>query len=145
MNMIKTKPLKIKEVTRKWYLLDGRDRVLGRLAVEISKLLMGKNEVRYVNYLDLGHCVVVTNIGKIKITGAKEKDKTYYRYSGYPGGLKKETYEKLFLRRPTEVLRKAVLGMLPDNKFRAPRLARLHLYVSDKIPQKVVFANVEGK
>lgn len=137
-----TKPVKQKEVVRKWYQLDAAGRVLGRLAVEVSTLLMGKNEVRYVTYLDLGHHVVVTNVGKIKVTGGKEKDKTYYRYSGYPGGLKKETYGKLFSRRPTEVLRKAVDGMLPDNKLKDKRLSRLHLYVDDKISQKVKFTEI---
>lgn len=132
----------MKEVKREWYLLDAENQILGRLAEKIAKLLMGKSKVTQYPNLDSGDCVVVTNIKGLKVSGGKEEKKVYYRYSGYPGGLKSETYGKLFSRKPEDVLRIAVKGMLPANKLLSERLARLHIYKDDKFPQKVKFANI---
>ncbi len=140
-----TKATRQKEIVRLWYAFDAEGQVLGRLAVTVAKLLMGKNKTNLVTYLDGGDSVAVFNLTKIKVTGGKEKKKSYFRYSGYPGGLKEETYEKLFARRPLEVFRKAVFGMLPGNKLRDPRLARLHLYPGSDFPKKVKFVNLEIK
>lgn len=140
-----TKAVRKKEVIRKWYCFDAEGQTLGRLAVVVTKLLLGKDKTNLVNYLDSGDMVVVYNLEKIKVTGGKEKKKVYFSYSGYPGGLKRETYEKLFARRPLEVFRKAVFGMLPDNKLRAGRLDRLHLYADADFPRKVKFVNLEVK
>jgi len=137
-----TAPLKMREVKREWHLLDADNQVLGRLAEKIAKLLMGKNKVTQYPNLDSGDCVVVTNIKGVKVSGGKEEKKVYYRYSGYPGGLKSETYGKLFSRKPEDVLRIAVKGMLPENKLLSERLARLHIYKDDKYPQKVKFVNI---
>lgn len=136
-----TKQIREKEIVRKWYLLNADGQAVGRLAVLAAKLLMGKNQVGRSPYLDSGQFVVVINIGKIKISGGKEKKKIYYRYTGYPGGLRQEKYSALFARRPGEVLRRAVIGMLPDNKLRAGRLTRLFIYQDDKYPQQVTFIN----
>lgn len=140
-----TKATRQKDLVRFWYAFDAEGQVLGRLAVTVAKLLMGKNKTNLVTYLDGGDSVAVFNLTKIKVTGGKEKKKSYFRYSGYPGGLKEETYEKLFARRPLEVFRKAVFGMLPNNKLRDPRLARLHLYPGPDFPKKVKFVNLEVK
>lgn len=136
-----TKQIKEKEIVRKWYLYDAAGQALGRLAVTVAKSLMGKNQVSRSPYLDSGQFVVVINAGKIKISGGKEKKKIYYRYTGYPGGLRQEKYAALFARRPEKVLRQAVFGMLPDNKLRAGRLKRFFIYQDDKYPQKAIFVN----
>lgn len=136
-----TKQIKEKEIVRKWYLYDAAEQALGRLAVTVAKSLMGKNQVGRSPYLDSGQFVVVISAGKIKISGGKEKKKIYYRYTGYPGGLRQENYAALFARRPEKVLQHAVWGMLPDNKLRAGRMKRLFIYLDDKYPQKVAFVN----
>lgn len=137
-----TKQQKEKEIIRRWYFYDARGQALGRLAVKIAKMLMGKNQVGRSLYLDNGHFVVVINTGQIKVGGGKEKKKIYYRYTGYPGGLRRESYADLFVRRPDKVLRLAVAGMLPENKQKAMQLRRLFIYPEDKYPQKVKFANL---
>jgi len=110
---------------RETYIIDASDKVLGRLATQISILLQGKNKVDFAPHKDIGGIVIVKNVDKIKITGRKAKQKKYYHHSGYLGGLKEVPFEKIFERKPAEVLRKAVLGMLPKNKLRAKRIKRL--------------------
>ena len=104
---------------RKTHTIDATDKVLGRLAVEIALLLRGKQKADFAPYKDIGDIVIVKNVAKLKFTGRKAKQKKYYRHSGYLGGLKEITLEKLFEKNPEEVLRKAVFGMLPKNKLRA--------------------------
>jgi len=132
---MKTKYVRQEDVERAWYLVDASDKVLGRLATRIASLLKGKGKVSYSHHVDVGDGVVVINSGKIKVTGKKPEQKVYKRFSGYPGGLKLETYESLFKRRPPEVLRHAVKGMLPKNKLGKRMMKRLRVYADDKHDQ----------
>lgn len=119
---------------RLWHLIDAKDQILGRAATKIARLLTGKDKVEYVPYLDVGDHVVVINAKEVAVTGKKEEQKVYYRYSGYPGGLKKETLRELRERRPEEIIRRAVKGMLPKNKLQKPMLRRLHIYAGGEHP-----------
>lgn len=123
-----TNVLSAKEIKRAWHIMDAKDRILGRLAVEAANKLSGKGKVSFVPYLDNGDFVVVTNATKVKITGNKFKDKKYVRHSGYPGGLKVETYSKLMNRKPQEIIHHAVKGMLPKNKLGKKMITRLKIY-----------------
>ena len=123
-----TKSISAKTFVRNWRLFDADQKVLGRLASEIASSLIGKHRVDYVDYLDMGDEVVVVNAPKVVVTGSKAINKTYDSFSGYPGGLRKISYEKMNEKRPGEVLRHAISGMLPKNKLRDKRLARLHIY-----------------
>jgi len=105
--------------------IDATNKSLGRLATEIARFLIGKHKPNYVPYKDLGDRVVVKNIGKLKIFPNKLKQKKYYHYTGYPGGLKVKTLEELFSKNPAEVLRRAVYNMLPKNKLRKERMKKL--------------------
>jgi len=107
--------------------IDAKGKILGRLASKIATLLIGKKQPDYLPYQNKEYFVIVKNVDKIKFTGQKTKQKIYYHYSGYPGGLKKISLEKLFKERPAEVLKRAVLGMLPKNKLRAKRIKRLKI------------------
>ena len=123
-----------KEIKRDWHLIDGKGKVVGRLASEISLILQGKIKVGYSPNLDCGDYVVVTNSEKVKLTGRKMDKKLYIRHSGYPGGFKQETAREAFEKHPERVLYKAVLGMLPDNKLKAERIKRLKLVVGSDNP-----------
>jgi len=127
-----TKPVKLKEIIRGWQLVDVSGRVLGRVAPEISRFLQGKNKTNYVFYLDTGDYVVVINAKKIVITGRKSQTKIYTRYSGYPGGLKTINFSSLLEKNPGIIIKNAVSGMLPKNKFRDERL-KDYLYFRMKI------------
>lgn len=131
---MKTKIVKKSEIKRKWYLLDAKELVLGRLASKISGLLMGKAKTNYVSYLDMGDYVVVINAAQIKITGRKAEQKKYYRHSGHPGGFREIVFAKQILKDPRKIIRHAVAGMLPKNKHQDPRLARLKIFADDKHP-----------
>lgn len=134
--MSKTYATKADDIDRQWYLFDAEGEVLGRIASKIAPLLIGKNKPNYAPYLDLGDHVVVINAEKFRVTGEKEKDKIYYRHSGRPGHLKEETLGDLRRRRPEEVIRRAVRGMLPKNRLRDGRMARLHLYAGPEHPHQ---------
>jgi len=123
---------KISEIKKEWHLIDADGEVLGRLAVKIAQLLMGKNKSYFVPYLDCGDYVVVVNAEKIKLTGDKKRKKVYYRHSGYPGGFKEITFQQQFAKDPTKIIYQAVSGMLPKNKLRDKRLARLKIFVGKK-------------
>ena len=125
----KTRATKAKEIKRDWHLINAQGQILGRLAVNIAALLMGKNKPVLVPYLDGGDYVVVINAAKIEVTGRKHDNKLYYRHSGYPGGFKKVTFSQQMAKDPTEIIRQAVEGMLPKNKLRDQRLARLKIFV----------------
>jgi len=126
-------------IKRSWHLVDAKDQILGRVATKIARLLTGKDKVEYVPYLDGGDHVVVVNAKEVAVTGKKEKQKTYYRYSGYPGGLKAETLRELRERRPEEILRRAVKGMLPKNKLQKSMLKRLYIFTNSEHPYKEKF------
>lgn len=126
-----TKSIKAKDIERKWHIIDAKGKVLGRLSTEIAVLLIGKSKVNYVDYLDCGDEIVVINAKEIVLTGKKAHTKTYDSFSGYPGGLSKISFEHMMARKPGEVIRHAVSGMLPKNKLRDKRLARLHVFAAD--------------
>lgn len=131
-----TKPVSEKEIKRDWLEIDVSDKVLGRVVPKIAYFLQGKHKVNYVPYLDMGDYVVVVNAKKIKVTGDKLEEKIYTRYSGYPGGLKKIKLRELLEKNPKEVIRHAVLGMLPKNKLRKKRITRLYVFEEVNHPYK---------
>ena len=129
-----TRPISETEISRIWHLIDAKDQILGRCAPEIATLLQGKNKRSHVPYLDIGDNVIVVNADLIKVTGKKNTQKIYDRYSGYQGGRKTLTYKEMMIKDPTKVIREAVSGMLPKNKLRDPRLSRLHIYKGAEHP-----------
>jgi large subunit ribosomal protein L13 len=129
-----TKPERQEDIKRKWHLVDMSDKVLGREATNIASLLIGKHKINYVPYLDSGDYVVVINASKVKVTGKKRKEKVYTYYSGYPGGLKEVKYEELSKKKPAEIVRHCVSGMLPKNKLRKRRITRLYIYADENHP-----------
>ncbi len=129
-----TKPVSSKQISRKWHIIDCEGQILGRLTNQVATLLQGKHKANYVPYLDMGDNVVIINAKKIGITGKKADDKVYQYYSGYPGGQKEVSYATMMERRPEEIIRHAVSGMLPKNKLRDRRLARLYIYPDEKHP-----------
>ncbi|KKS84616.1 MAG: 50S ribosomal protein L13 [Candidatus Gottesmanbacteria bacterium GW2011_GWA1_43_11] len=131
-----TKPTSIKSISRSWHLVDVKGQVLGRAATQIATKLTGKSKPVFVRNLDCGDYVVVVNAKAIVVTGKKLDDKEYTSYSGYPGGIRKESLTHLQERRPVEVVRRAVSGMLPKNKLRAPLLKRLYIYAGSDHPYK---------
>nr|MBU1328125.1 50S ribosomal protein L13 [Candidatus Omnitrophota bacterium] len=123
-----------KEIDRKHYLIDAENQILGRLAVKAAMFLSGKRKVSYTSNVDNGDFVVVVNAAKIAVTGDKLKAKTYTSFSGYPGGLKIKTLERVLKTRPTEVIRHAVKGMLPKNKLGSRMITRLKIYAGSEHP-----------
>ena len=118
----------------KWYLVDASGKVLGRLASQIAKYLRGKHKPEYTPHADAGDYVVVINAAQIKVTGNKEKEKVYYDHSGYPGGLKETTFEKLHEKDPTRIIERAVKGMLPRNPLGRAMLRKLKVYAGSEHP-----------
>jgi len=125
---------KVLSSLRKWHLIDAQGQILGRLSVKIATLLSGKNKITYTPNIDDGDCVVVINGGGFAVSGKKEKNKYYYRYTGYPGGLRSEALHDLRVRRPEEIIRRAVSGMLPRNRLHDRRLARLFIFKGNEHP-----------
>lgn len=128
MNNGATRSTKISDVTREWHMVDLAGKTLGRIATDIAKLLIGKSKPYFVRNLDCGDFVVAINAKDIKVTGKKDEQKIYYRYSGYPGGLRKETLAELKERIPEKVIEFAVKGMLPQNRLRDKMLGRLFVF-----------------
>ena len=122
------------EVERKWYVIDAEGLTLGRLATEIARVLRGKNKPQYTPHVDVGDFVVVVNADGVVVTGKKAEQKVYRRHSGYPGGLKTTSYERMMERRPTEVLRKAVYGMMPKNRLARRQMRKLKIYAGSEHP-----------
>ena len=133
---MKTYSAKPGEITREWYVVDAEGQTLGRLATQIADVLRGKRKPVYTPHVDTGDFVVVVNAEKIAVTGNKLDDKMYYRHSGYPGGLKERPLREQLDRRPTEVLRKAVKGMLPKNKLAAAQIGKLKIYEGPEHPHE---------
>ena len=123
-----TKATKSSEIKRAWHLVDVGGKILGRSATTIATLLMGKGKPYFVRTLDCGDYVVVINAKEVKVSGKKEQDKEYYRYSGYPSGLKKERLEHMRVRKPEEIVKHAVAGMLPQNRLKDRMLTRLYIF-----------------
>jgi large subunit ribosomal protein L13 len=122
------------EVERRWYVVDAEGQTLGRLATEIARILRGKNKPQYTPHVDTGDFVVVVNAEKVVVTGKKAEQKVYRRHSGYPGGLKETSYEQMMERRPTEILRRAVKGMMPKNRLARQQLRKLKIYAGPEHP-----------
>ena len=133
---MKTYSAKAGEITREWYLVDAEGKTLGRLATQIADRLRGKGKPQYTPHVDTGDFVIVVNAEKIAVTGKKLDDKIYYRHSGYPGGLRKRTLREQLERRPTEVLRKAVKGMLPRNRLGRAQITKLKIYAGPEHPHE---------
>jgi len=129
--MIKTFSPKAKDLTRKWYLLDASEQPLGRLATAAARLLIGKDKPTQSPHFDGGDYVVVINAASLKTQPNKMQRKTYYRHSGFPGGLHKRSLAEQVNLNPSKVIEHAIRGMLPDNKLRDPRLKRLKVYVDE--------------
>jgi large subunit ribosomal protein L13 len=134
--MMKTWNAKPGEVERRWYLVDADGKTLGRLATRIADALRGKDHPQYTPHVDTGAFVVVVNAEKIAVTGKKLDDKRYYRHSGYPGGIRSRTLREELERRPTEVIRKAVKGMLPRNRLARAQLTKLKVYAGPEHPHE---------
>jgi len=132
--MQKTWNAKPGELQRRWYLVDAEGKTLGRLATQIADLLRGKGKPQYTPHVDTGDFVIVVNAEKIAVTGKKLDEKLYYRHSGYPGGLRSRTLREQLERRPTEVLRKAVKGMLPKNRLARQQINKLKIYPGPEHP-----------
>ncbi|MBF8250083.1 MAG: ribosomal protein [Candidatus Levybacteria bacterium] len=128
MNQQMTTPTKLSEIKRSWHLFDVGGKTLGRVSSEIATVLMGKSKPYFVSNLDCGDYVVVINAATVKVSGKKELLKKYSRNSGYPGGYREETLMELRKRNPTDIIRFAVMGMLPQNKLQDRMLTRLFIF-----------------
>lgn len=125
---MKTYSAKPTDVERKWYVIDAAEAPLGRLSTQVATLLTGKGKPQFTKHIDCGDFVIVINTDNLVVTGNKMEDKMYYRHSGFPGGLKEAQLKEKMAKDSTEVIFKAVRGMLPVNKLRDGRLARLKIY-----------------
>jgi len=133
---VKTYAVKASEIERQWWLVDASDQTLGRLATRIATLLEGKHKATYSPHLDSGDHVVVVNAAKVKVTGNKLMQKTYYRHSNYPGGLKEESLQALMARKPEIVVERAVKGMLPQNRLGRAMFKKLKVYAGADHPHQ---------
>ena len=131
---MKTYSTKPSEIKREWHVIDASDKILGRLSTQAANLLMGKHKPTFSRNLDTGDFVVILNADKVRVTGNKAKQKLYYRHSGYPGGLKSISLEKMMQTNPTRVVEHAVKGMLPHNRLGAKIVKKLKVYTGDTHP-----------
>jgi large subunit ribosomal protein L13 len=131
---MKTYAAKASEVQREWRVVDADGATLGRLATQVATILRGKHRAMFSPSLDTGDPVIIVNAAKIKVTGKKLTDKMYVRHSGYPGGFRAENLERLLSRRPEEVIRRAVRGMLPQNRLGEQMMRKLHVYAGSEHP-----------
>ena len=133
---MKTYTAKPKEIEQRWYVVDAEGQTLGRLATRIADTLRGKRKPQYTPHVDTGDFVVVVNAEKVAVTGKKLEQKRYYRHSGYPGGLRSRTLAEQLERRPTEVIRTAVKGMLPRNRLARRQITKLKVYAGPTHPHE---------
>lgn len=129
---MKTYQPKQKEVKRDWHQIDAKGQILGRMATEVVGYLMGKHKPGYSTHMDVGDFVEVENASEVKVTGNKEAQKVYFGHSGYPGGFKEVAFSKLKKEQPEKIIQLAVKRMLPDNRLRDKRMARLKVYAKGK-------------
>ncbi len=122
------------EVERQWFVIDAKDKVLGRVAVETARILRGKHKPQFAPHMDTGDFVIVINADKVRLTGKKLQQKIYYQHSHYTGGLKSTSAEKMLKEKPDRVLRLAVRGMLPKNSLGRSQLTKLKIYADDTHP-----------
>lgn len=137
----KTYQPKAKDVKRNWHLIDAKEKVLGRLATEVARLLIGKQKSNYAPHMDMGDNVVIINAENVLLTGNKVNSKTYKSHSGYPGGFKEVKFAQMMKENPTRIIEKAVYGMIPTNRLTAKRMARLKVFTGNKHPFENKFKN----
>jgi len=128
--------IKKNEVRNNWYIIDANNAIVGRLATIISKIIRGKNKTNFTPHMDHGDFVIVKNIEKIKFTGKKFKNKKYYKHTGYPGGIKETTPERLLLNKPEEILKLAVKRMLPGGVLSKNQLSKMKIYKGSEHPHE---------
>ena len=133
---MKTYLTPVNEIEKNWYVVNAEDKILGRLATEIANRLRGKHKPSFSTFIDNGDFIIVTNADKIQLTGNKWDDKKYYRHTGYVGGIKETSAKELMEKHPTEILMKAVKGMLPKNKLGRAQLKKLKIYAGSEHPHK---------
>ena len=131
---MKTKTLKISEIEKSWWIADADSQILGRLASKVAQIIRGKHKVNYVPHMDNGDCVVVINAEKIMVTGKKEEKKSYFRHTGYAGGVKTATLSHVRRTYPERIVENAVKGMLPHNKLGRRMLKHLKVYAGPNHP-----------
>ena len=131
---METTSIRVNEITRNWYIIDADGQILGRLASEVAQIIRGKKKPFFTPHMDMGDFVVVINAEKIKVTGNKEKDKTYFRHSGYPGGVTQINLRKVRQDFPERIITSAVKGMLPHNRLGRKLLKHLKVYAGDLHP-----------
>lgn len=141
---MKTYSTKASDLEPAWHVIDASGRTLGRLASEVATLLMGKRKPIYAPHLNTGDFVVVLNASKVRVTGRKAEQKTYYRHSGYPGGLRSVSYSEMMEAHPTRVVEHAVKGMLPHNRLGRDMLRRLKVYAGDVHPHEAQVGSRPG-
>ena len=133
---MKTEYIKAKNIIKEWYLIDADNQILGRLSSKIAQILRGKNKVNFTHHMDMGDFVVIINADKVKLTGNKDDNKTYFRHSGYPGGSKKSSLKVIRNTKSEFILYNSIKGMLPHNKLGNKILKNLKIYSGDSHPHK---------
>lgn len=133
---MKTYLAPVNEIEKKWYVVDAKDKILGRLATEIASRLRGKHKPTFSPFIDNGDFIIVTNAEQVQLTGKKWDDKKYYHHTGYMGGIKEASAKELLEKHPTDLLFKAVKGMLPKNKIGRAQLKKLKVYAGSEHPHK---------
>ena len=131
---METTSIRVNEITRNWYIVDADGQILGRLASEVAQIIRGKKKPFFTPHMDMGDFVVVINAEKVKVTGNKEKDKTYFRHSGYPGGVTQINLRKVRQKFPEKIITNAVKGMLPHNRLGRKLLTHLKVYSGELHP-----------
>ena len=131
---MKTVSAKKESVSREWYVVDATDKTLGRLSTAIANRLRGKHKPEYTPHVDTGDYIVVVNAEKVRVTGNKTTDKVYHHHTGYPGGIKSITFDKLIDKAPERVIEKAVKGMMPKNKLSRSMMSKLKIYAGNEHP-----------
>ena len=131
---METTSIRAEEITRDWYLVDADNQILGRLASKVAQILRGKNKPYFTPHMDMGDFVVIINAEKVKVTGNKEADKTYFRHSGYPGGITEINLKKVRQQHPEKIITNAVKGMLPHNRLGRKLLKHLKIYATEVHP-----------
>ena len=127
---------KLNEINQKWLVVDADGQILGRFASEVASILRGKNKPIFTPHMDVGDHVIIINAGKIRVTGKKAKTKKYYRHTGYPGGLRSDSYSDLIKSNPAKILEKAIWGMLPHNKLGKKIYKKLKIYAGNEHPHE---------
>jgi large subunit ribosomal protein L13 len=131
---MKTYMARSEDFEKKWFLIDGEGKTLGRVSTKIARILRGKEKPQFTPHADIGDFVIVINADKLKLTGSKMEDKRYYWHTGHPGGIRSIAAEDLSKRKPREILKKAVWGMLPKNRWQKKLITRLKIYTGNEHP-----------